>query len=526
MPSEQLEIYPIFNLEGGVNTRFSLHALLQNEAADMQNFHLEARGGIEKRKGYSKFITDDTPTTDPITGLWQHRIFGGTDYVFRIEDGNAWTTTGASWTDRTGAETISADPDDLVIAEVFRLNSIFTDGVNIPLKWDGSGNVEKISQAIDGGADTITKAYTLVRHRERIVLGNVTATESAVSNAYESGIWGSTGGTLDDWVSRTTEDGFLELGSGDGDSITNLQDILGYLVAFKQRSFFRIEDFGSSTIDSKRVSGSVGCPGKHAAIVVGSYVYFIDSSGHFWQYDARQGDNPDALVELSRDKLGVRTTELILRDRLPYAWLHHDPDRDEIYCFITEEAGAETNVAWVYNITTKGFVPHRHAHTFNIGCNFIDTENNPYLLVGSYDGQVYQFDNTSLTDDGTSIECYLMIRHVDSGNLSIKKGYRWLHLYTRATESQDLTITHYHDFATAGDSYVVSVSGGGDLLDSTFILDQSALAGPGEKMTRVKLYGYDRWTQIKISQTVDEDLKILGLLLYYKPAGIHLGPTG
>jgi len=519
---KELELFPLFNLEGGVNTRFSLHALLENEAADMQNFHLEARGGIEKRGGYSPHVTADTATTDPTNGLWQHRG-ESTNFTLRVEGGTISSTTGSSWTDITSGETISSDEDDLVKAEVFRGYSIFTDGVNPILKWSGSGGAAKATQ-IFTGSDTIDSAYTLVRHRERIVLGDVNTTESSTPIHYESGLWGATAGTLDTWINPGAADGFLELGKGDGDSITNLQDIQGFLIAFKQRSFFRVSEFGSANVTSLKVSGSVGCPGKHAAIVVGKHVYFLDSIGRFWRYDATQGDNPDALDELSRDKLGVSTTNRYVRSRLPFAFLYHNPSRDEIMCFMTEDAGTETNVAWVYNIVTGGFVPHRHADNFNIGCQAIDAQKNPTFLAGTYEGLVQEFDDTLLTDDGETITAYVTLRHVDDGNLAIEKIYYWLHMYTRCSETQTLTVEHFHDFAEAGDTYNVAVSGGGDLLDSTFILDTSTLSGPGEKMTRVKIKGYDRWTQIKVSQAEDQELKILGFLIYFKPSDIHIGP--
>lgn len=57
----------------------------------------------------------------------------------------------------------------------------------------------------------------------------------------------------------------------------------------------------------------------------------------------------------------------------------------------------------------------------------------------------------------------------------------------------------------------------------TFTLDTSTLSGPGENLTRQELFGGARWTQIKISQNDDQYLKILGLVIFYVPSGIHQG---
>ena len=176
--SGEFSVFPMFNFEEGLNTRFSLHALLQNEVAGIQNFHLEARGGVEKRAGYHKYITADTASGNEITGLWQHRSVDG-DKVVKVENAAIFWDNAGTWTDITNAEVISADQDKLVKAEIFKKTSIFTDGVNNLLKWTGSGNVVKALQSFDATGDTIEGAYTLTRHRERIVLGDPNTLESA-----------------------------------------------------------------------------------------------------------------------------------------------------------------------------------------------------------------------------------------------------------------------------------------------------------------------------------------------------------
>lgn len=516
---QQLQAYKIANFEGGKNTAFALHALLQNEVADLQNFHLEERGGLEKRQGYSFWKEGDTATTFPIVGLWQFRI-PADNYLIRVQNGNVEQSTGpGAWTDITGAETITTTQDVRPVFATFRKTLVLTNGVDVPLKWTGTGDVTKIAQSFDATADVITKASTLVRHRESIVLGDV-STDTGGGTRFESAIWKSTAGTLDTWIDPAADDGFLQIEEGDGDSITCLLDVMGYLVVFKQHSIHRVSEFGSANVSRVQVSSSVGTPGPHTAVVVGTSIFFLDSSGRFWEYDPR-GTNEDSLREISREKLGPTTFDTFLQDRFSEAFAYHDPTRNEIHWFLTESAGTETNVDYTYKIATGGFAPMRYTDNFNCVTRVLDDDNNPEMVGGTYNGEVYLIGDGSYNDDGTTFESFVTIRDVDFEQMEIHKMYRHLHLYTRIEESQDIVATQFNDFADAGQEYPITLTGGGDLLDSTFELDVSTLSGPGEKLTRQRLGGGARWTQIKISQTEDSFLKILAMLLLYVPRGVH-----
>lgn len=516
--NQQLLAYKIANFEGGKNTAFALHALLENEVADLQNFHLEERGGLEKRQGYSFWASGDSATTFPIVGLWQFRI--PTDnYLVRVQNSKVeYSVGGTPWTNITGTETITTTQDVRPVFATFRKNMILTNGVDIPLKWDGTGNVAKVNQDFDGVND-ITKAHTLVRHRESIVLGDVT-TDEATETRYESAIWKSAAGTLDTWIDPATDDGFLQIEEGDGDSITCLLDVMGYLVVFKQHSIHRVSEFGSANVSRVQVSSSVGTPGPHTAVVVGTSIFFMDSSGHFWEYDPR-GTNEDSLREVSREKLGPPTFDTFIASRFDEVFAYHDPNRNEIHWFLTENTGTETNVDYVLKIATRGFSLMRYTDNFNCLTRVLDDDNNPEMVGGTYNGEVFKLNNGLYSDNGTDYESFVTIRDVDFEQMEIHKMYRHLHIYTRIEASQAVIATQYNDFEDAGQEYNFTLTGSGDLLSSTFVLDTSTLSGPGEKLTRQRLGGGARWTQLKVSQTADEYLKILAMLLLYVPRGVH-----
>ncbi len=58
----------------------------------------------------------------------------------------------------------------------------------------------------------------------------------------------------------------------------------------------------------------------------------------------------------------------------------------------------------------------------------------------------------------------------------------------------------------------------------TFTLGTSTLSGPGEAESRQRLMNFGKWVQIRLEQVPeDKDLKILGLTLYWEPAGERRG---
>lgn len=465
--------YRILDLGGGVNTKAAATQLLPNEVREMLNWRVEARGGIKKRGGYTPYVTGDTTDGNPITGLMKYKS-QTVETVVRVRNAVISESSGGgdAWTGITGTETISANANDRVAWSQFVQNVVFTDGVNIPLKWAGTGNVAKIAQAIGGGADTIDKAYTLVRHQERIVLGDVTATIGAVQSRRESGIWPSGVGTLDTWEA-TTHPGVIRIEEGDGDSITNLQSLLGYLVVFKQNSLHRVSNYGVAGQQVVRKVASIGTPGKHTAAVVGPFVFFLDKEGKLWVYDVR-GDNEDSVVEVSDPKLGVDTLDSFLRSRLQYGHLSYRSDTEEVHAFLTETGNTETNTAWVYNfgageavgqtqLLDGAFYQYKWAKNFNVSLPTADSSFAPLFLVGTHDGLVVKFD-TSLTDNGTTITCRLLTGQLNLDHLDVVKGLRGLDVYSRITEDQTIQVTPMLDFDESGSVLPILLQGAGDTL--------------------------------------------------------------
>lgn len=507
-------VFPIsfLRFDGGINTRFSPLALEENEVVDLENFHLEGRGGLEKRKGYEHWYSGDTPTTFDINGLY---YFKPTDAVMRMQNGAFHYNIGAGWVSGTGAETISADPDDLWNFTTFKNYAFGVNGVNIPLKWDGAGNIEKITQAIGATGDNITKAQVCVRHRERIILGDVT-TDDIGNPRYESRLWPSAVNTLDTWHSDFTDGKIIDIDEGDGDSITALVDAQGYLVVFKQNSLHRINDFGLIGSQQRVKIANIGTPGPHTTVVVGNLVFFLDMVGQLWVYDAR-GTNEDAVVNLSERKLGKDTLDLINKARLDVAHLWHDPVRNSIRCFMTTTGATETDIVWEFNLTTGGFGKLVYTDPMNISTSYIDADLERRCIVGTNNGSVFLLDETE-QDNAVDYTAFVVTRLLDFGDNGVIKGTRTMHIYGTVTNEQNLSIQHRINLQQTGESKTATLAGPGATLD-TFVLDQDVLGGAGDSMAKVRIEAYARWHQFKITQAVDDALRLIGFVLNVVTSG-------
>jgi hypothetical protein len=456
--SQRHTAVPLFDFSGGIVTAKSKTLLADNECEEILNGHLDAQGSVEQRNGYDPYIAGDTATTNPITGLYQFTTTG-TDYVIRTQNALIQYNLAGVWTNITAALVVTTTANVRHVFETFRKNVMATNGTDIPWKWPGTGNATVIARAIGGGADTIDKAACLVRHRERTVMGDVTATETAVQTRYESAIWPSDAGTLDTWSASPT--GKIHIDQGDGDSITCLLDALGYLVVFKQHSMHRVEFHGiAATQDRIRVA-PVGTPGPHTAIVIESIVYFLDTEGRLWAYDVRQGDNPDGLVELTANKLGDMTLSNYVRSRLPYAHLLHDPNRNDLYCFLTQSGASATNVAWVYNLDARGFTRMDWDLNWNVSAQSRDSSENAVLLAGSTTGLVGQLD-TGNDDNGVAFDFELVPGWKNAQAMDVVKGFRDVDIYTNLTGTgRTLDFEFRTDFATAGVLTTIILDDGG-----------------------------------------------------------------
>lgn len=502
--------------EGGKNTRFSPLTLEDNEVVEVENFFLEGRGGLEKRGGYEYLFTDDVDTGFPINGLF---YFKPVDSVVRVENGAISYNDGAGWTDITDTLTISDDPDDLWNFTVFKKTLVGTNGVDTPLKWTGTGDAATITTAI--GSDDLVTAGFVIRHRERLIFGDVT-TDTGGGTRYESRLWPTAVGSVDTLHANLTDGKIIDISEGDGDNLTAAVEAMGYLVVFKQNSLYRINNFGEAGVQQVVRIGNVGCPGMHCVKVIGNIVIFRDIIGQTWAYDAK-GSNEDSLVNLSERKLGKQTLDLINKTRLPLGHMWVDRARNEIRSWHTGAGFSETNETQTFNLTTGGFADLAYTDPMNISADYVDASNEVRCIVGTYDGGVMLLDE-GLQDNGVTYPCSVLLRQLDFGDHGVIKGTRMTHIYGQVENEQTITFEHMVNFAPVGTAFNVVMDGPGVGLDE-FVLDEDILGSSGESIAKVRAERYARWHQFRISQNTDEALRLVGVVTYLVVSGTERDGT-
>lgn len=91
----------------------------------------------------------------------------------------------------------------------------------------------------------------------------------------QSQIWWSEPGEVENWPPIN----YWEVGSGDGDMVTNLQSYLEELLIFKRRSLHVFRGISWSDFRLSAIETRVGCVGERAAMVDGTKVFFISEDG-------------------------------------------------------------------------------------------------------------------------------------------------------------------------------------------------------------------------------------------------------
>lgn len=456
--SQKRSTVGFFNFDGGINTVYAPLNLGDNEMAECINFRLQPRGGLEKRKGYTGYHKFNTG--DAVVGMKQLRHaheYGTThethDLVIEGVIIHGRQGQGA-WSNITGSITITDDPN-LVFSIVQYSNSLVgTNGQNTPFKWSGTGNATIISQAIDGGVDTIDKFTAIVVHDNQVVIGNVTATVATVQTKLGSRVWVADAGTIDDWA-PSTDLGVFDVNKDDGGEITGLASVLGYLIVLKNNGLYRVENYGISGQIVKRVS-PVGCVGPRAVTVFGSFVYFVDPNGDLWGYDVR-GDNEDALINLSSEKLGFRTVGAFDKSRLPITDLSLWRSRNELHLRVTKGVNNQHNAEFVHNVLSRGFYEVEYADNFSLYEEFVSENEVPYMIGGTYNGDTMRMD-FGTNDDGEPILATFTTKQVALGAPDVIKMFRRMDLYAAVSQDATIDLEYRTDFDLVGSTKVITVN--------------------------------------------------------------------
>lgn len=343
---------------------------------------------IDGTEKYESTVIAGAPT---VGGLFVYgQETSGTKYVIATTGTKVWRYDGADWVDITDVYTVTG-------TQHFGLtfNNIFigvTSDRSAPYKISGTANIAAL-----GGSPPSGKV--LGRIGEFIVIGNTAANKSY---AY----YCDPGNPESGW------DKFWDVKSDDTQGLTAVGELdqrTGYL--FKEFTADRIEhlggvsfqhDFGylpvgivaqatlkkcTAFIDGKGVKGLVG--------LSDDGVYVFDSSPNPYKIS---GD-----IEFKFDR-----NNPLRWNRAQWSKAHatYDPTRHWYWLWVPSSSSAgQMDELWICDLTTFEWWPCDPDASAS-GCMIEDSNSNPQMHVGGYDGYVRKFSKSVRSFDSVAIDSY------------------------------------------------------------------------------------------------------------------------
>jgi hypothetical protein len=262
-------------------------------------------------------LTVDSNTQITLTALYTQIDAAGQPYVIRkLQTGTA--------SDPVNAETMN----DLFI---------FTNGIDVMKKWDGSLMVQDL-----GGNPPICKY--LKKYKSYLVLGNTLETGTAYPQRAR---WCDTG-LPESWIPGVGSNaGHLDLNDG-VDWIVGWEVINDYLVCFKERSIYNGYLIGTSQIFQfdMKVNGT-GCASGETIGVVGDEIFFLG-------WDSVYAYNGINIVDIA-DQVKDNFVGQLNPNKLGLSFAMVWEEMDEYVLFCCSSGATYNDTLWIYNSAKKGW---------------------------------------------------------------------------------------------------------------------------------------------------------------------------
>ncbi|MCB7127992.1 MAG: hypothetical protein J3T61_00435 [Candidatus Brocadiales bacterium] len=510
-----LSVVPIFaaSIQKQI-TLTSLGGSLNLESGDLstpptdytivENVDFQVSGILSKRPGYTKLNATAITGAPTITGLYDYRkADGSTFFIIGATDGELYkdlsgTPTSISTGHATGeANTWNFETwkDEVVMCN--NATGVFAQ------KFDGT-TVSVLGTGAGGGVAPTTCSIPKV-YRSRLFIAQV---DSSVLHY-------SAGDTLEDFT--TADAGFENIGDDDGDIITGLEPFLNILVVFKRNSTYIITGGDPSTWAISKLSNNVGAACRRCVAQVptrdGHDLIFIHESG---VYSLR---GVDQFGDLLPAKLSFKINSLwegLNKGRIEHSQIVYHAPTGQVWITTTKDSTTANDIILKFYSHNVGWATMTHA-AHSIGTR-LDVAQDTVLYTGDTGGFVYkqhQGDN----DAGAGIAGSFRTAWLHGGNpATIKKWYQ-LVIFYEPVGAYPLVIDYEVNGGTVSSGTLTLVAGG-DVLDSTFILDTSILGGSTlHKIKFPDALGEGELVRVKISNSnADQPFRIHGLVIRYTEA--------
>lgn len=482
---------------GGLNSTAAALKLEENESPDLQNVDFNKFGSILKRNGYTALNTSAFNSGATWTSLhW---------YESSTETGKLMGTCGnklATWstgapsgapTDITGALTITAGNNNLFVWRTFLDIAFGTNGVDVPIKYSGSGN---------GAAMTVPTGLTKAKWLEvfspnsYLFLANVTVSGTAhPTRVY----WGDLN------VQTFTDTNFNDVNRNDGQPITGMRMLGEELIIYKSRSIWKALYTGDRDIPFVFVKtrSSVGCMSGYSIQDTENGHLFLAPDGYYF-FD---GNNSFKVS----DRI-TATFDTFEPSRFQYSSSCYQRQKNRYWGSFTLDGASTHNRCITWDSFNNSFSLYK-GHNANCFAT-AEISGVEYVFFGDFGGFAYQADtgtNDNPLNVSTAIDAYFYTKWHDYNDIVNQKGTEHIYAYYQYNNGT-LSLAYAYDFEDA-DTYSVSFSmSAGAALYGSAIFGTDTYVGSGGTVRRIDLTGRGRVVRFKYSNSsASETFQVNGL---------------
>ncbi|MGE0200347.1 MAG: hypothetical protein AB7P76_05195 [Candidatus Melainabacteria bacterium] len=439
-----IKTYSFFNNIGGMNTRYNEVSLRDAEAEDILNLHTTQTGSWSSRN--TGFVRRHDTALD--SGAAIRSL-----YHYQPEQGQARIVVGAGdklWVFEPGLSGFTQIHAGLTSNQ--RMNFVTMNGrligcngVDTPIRWDGTGNVE----TLDGWPPEVpgvTPGYPGISalFNNRLVFAGDTQNPSLL---YLSELETPENFTPD---TGATSAGAIQVSPGDGERITGLKSLFlpieneEVLIIFKENTTYMLTGHDADTFNLQRLSQEFGAVNHHSIVVVGNELMFLSREGVTTLSTATlQGNLTTGFIS---DKIRRRFDRLN-PESLNESFAIHLRNRQEVWWFVPDGSAMENNRVLVYNYANAAQVGPVWSVRSGItaACGALVEG---VLYTGSYSGFVHQ-QLIGNSYDGEAIEWRYRTPFYDFSSPRIRKRIRDIQFYLRQIAPSSITLRSTWDVRRA-----------------------------------------------------------------------------
>lgn len=402
--AEDPQTYPPQGLENflGLDDTSAPTQVQDGRAADLQNIKLDQSKGMRQRYGYSvigdtldvgageNFGVDEDECI--VTGLYYTQFSSGTQRIITTCGSRFSYLNGTDWQTVSGITVAQTAGQNNQFVWTTALDEIIgTNNVNPPIRYNGTTlaqvNFSGLSTASGIIVSTVpTTAKTVAFFKNFLVFCNVT--ENGV--AYPTRCRWSNVGTTSTW----SDEDFIDIGALGGQEITALAELYDNLYVFLTDSIYRVSFVaGADTFQISKVTDDIGCIAKNSVQSITltnaqNGLVFLDKDKKVYFFNGVVVQDISTLI--------TDTMQGLSASRLQYA-VSTDTNSDYYLC-ATSGAVTVNNLCLDLEYQIGEWTKHVNIPA-NAMAHVLDNNGKEKNYFGSYEGFVYELEDTDLHDD-------------------------------------------------------------------------------------------------------------------------------